>query len=366
MSAPLSGSALRRLLLISLSASAVLHAYGIPRMLALWSGDDWTPAQRILGYAGPIVLLAHAPALLALRWLHDEHLPRFAFGILLVFSVVVNFVVYVSGTDTSPHVIYGALLVALATMMVPPRQVHVVAAVFCVQFVVLALLQYGSWLPREDFHLATVDLDSGPRSLISLLMTVVGSVSIIAVCASQVSGALERARGELVRLATSDALTGLPNRRRFEEIFEREIQRARRSLGPVALLMCDADRFKAINDAHGHDVGDEVLRAVAEVLASGVRQGIDVAARVGGEEFAVLLPDTDRAGAERAAERILAEVRALQFETESHGFGVTLSIGLVVASGPSLEAADVYKRADRLLYRAKEAGRDRVVADVLA
>jgi diguanylate cyclase (GGDEF)-like protein len=167
---------------------------------------------------------------------------------------------------------------------------------------------------------------------------------------------LTAAHDELARLATCDPLTGLLNRRGFDQRVGHEIERHRRSSEPFSILLCDLDHFKAVNDRHGHAVGDRVLTRVAATLLDGVRT-IDAAARVGGEEIAVLLVHCDREGARNVAERLRAAVAERQpGEPE-----VTISIGIAEA-GPEELPAQLYARADGALYAAKHAGRNCVCA----
>ncbi|ACB80582.1 diguanylate cyclase [Methylorubrum populi BJ001] len=166
-------------------------------------------------------------------------------------------------------------------------------------------------------------------------------------------------QAELARLAGTDLLTGLPNRRRFEEAFEQAAKASRRADRPLALLVIDADHFKRYNDRHGHAVGDAVLKSLAKSLTESLRRPNDLAARVGGEEFAVLLPDTDRAGAARIAEAIHAAVAGLAVPAAGIDPGsITVSIGLAVSAGDRA-TEDLYRRADAALYVAKESGRNR-------
>jgi diguanylate cyclase (GGDEF)-like protein/PAS domain S-box-containing protein len=166
-------------------------------------------------------------------------------------------------------------------------------------------------------------------------------------------------RRRLAQSAVTDPLTGLANRRAFDERLAAEIARARRHGRPLALVMVDIDEFKRVNDTHGHQAGDRVLRAVADALAATTREG-EIVARVGGEEFAWLLPDAAVGDAFRAAERARAGVAATTVEPVG---AVTVSAGvadLLAAGG----AEDLVARADRALYAAKSSGRDRTVADV--
>src|SRR5918998_3065259 len=156
--------------------------------------------------------------------------------------------------------------------------------------------------------------------------------------------------------AFTDHLTGLSNRRRFERQLEREVARTRRYDRPFCLLLLDLDLFKRVNDTHGHDVGDDVLRRVGNALQAGTR-GIDMASRIGGEEFAVLLTETDFEHGMEVAERLRAAVK----ETETPAVGrVTISIGLAEFNAATPDARALFAAADSALYEAKRAGRDRV------
>ncbi len=166
----------------------------------------------------------------------------------------------------------------------------------------------------------------------------------------------------LHQLATHDQLTGLLNRREFDRILAEETDRSQRFGHPVALVMVDIDHFKSINDTHGHPAGDEVLREVARRLRAGVRT-VDRVARFGGEEFALLIMETDAAAALEAARRACAEVAgtAVQVRTD---LTLRLTVSAGAASLPSDAATGdaVVAAADKALYAAKAAGRNRAVA----
>ena len=179
--------------------------------------------------------------------------------------------------------------------------------------------------------------------------------------AAQAAVALDNARLHSIvqRQAVTDELTGLANRRSFQETLEAELRRAERFGNPLALIFADIDDFKRVNDRFGHGVGDEVLRAFADVLRHRVRS-IDQAARLGGEEFAVLLPETNAAGAESLAESLRVATSTLSIPVGSNFVRVTASFG-VSAFPPVRSADDLMTSADLALYSAKRRGKDCVV-----
>ncbi len=172
--------------------------------------------------------------------------------------------------------------------------------------------------------------------------------------------ALENARlyAEQQRLAITDGLTGVANRRQFDQVLLRELHRSRRFGRPLGLIMVDIDDFKQFNDAHGHLAGDEVLKSLALLLSQSVR-AMDSVARYGGEEFAVVLPETDSEAACQVAER-LREVVAL-LPLAAGGGPVTISLGVAVTHAPDGPPEAVIHAADTALYQAKRTGKNRVV-----
>ncbi|MER9398020.1 PleD family two-component system response regulator [Mesorhizobium sp. M0615] len=168
---------------------------------------------------------------------------------------------------------------------------------------------------------------------------------------------------QTIEMAVTDALTGLHNRRyldsHLQTLFDRAVARRR----PLSVMITDLDRFKTVNDSHGHDGGDDVLREFARRLRKNVR-GIDLACRFGGEEFVVVMPDTDGAVAEKVAERIRAEIAQLPFAIgpEGKAIEVTVSVGVSSVLKGTDTVATLMKRADVALYEAKSGGRNRVVA----
>ena len=173
----------------------------------------------------------------------------------------------------------------------------------------------------------------------------------------------ERAYARLLRsLAVTDALTGAANRRHFIDSLERELQRAKRFSFPVGLVLLDIDRFKRVNDTLGHGVGDEVLVRVVELLSAQLRES-DLLARYGGEEFVLLLSHLGPEGAQDAAERLRAILSDNPLRVGERELRVTASFGVAsLEVGEDLDVGALLRRADAAMYRAKRAGRDRVVA----
>ena len=162
----------------------------------------------------------------------------------------------------------------------------------------------------------------------------------------------------LVHLAATDPLTGLANRRHFLDQMALALARQQRHDTPTALLMIDLDWFKKVNDRYGHATGDEVLRHVAAIMTTSLRR-IDLLGRLGGEEFAILLPDTEASGAHEFAERLRQRVAAQPARTAAGEISSTLSIGVTAFSPQDSSIDAILARADRALYRAKGQGRDR-------
>ena len=195
-----------------------------------------------------------------------------------------------------------------------------------------------------------------------VLIAAVGSFALLVLVGLLFGGPIVRTLGDFRRIASqaaTDSLTGLGNRWTFDEELALEWRRAERVGDPLALILADIDDFKAINDSYGHQVGDEVLRAVGRVLSASVRQ-VDLAARYGGEEFAVIVPETDLEGAVQLAERlrVALENEQVALPDGSH-VTVTASFGAAV-KGDLPRAEELVAAADETLYEAKRAGKNRV------
>ena len=164
----------------------------------------------------------------------------------------------------------------------------------------------------------------------------------------------------LMKLAYTDGLTGVYNRRYFDEHYAKLSRLCQRNDVPLSMLLIDIDYFKKFNDTYGHIAGDDALRSVAKAIFSSMHRPADFVGRYGGEEFVVLLPDTDLAGAEYLTKTIMKAIESLKIPNEASEYGVlTLSTGLVSVPGSAVNNTDMLKLADQLLYAAKEEGRNR-------
>ncbi len=176
-------------------------------------------------------------------------------------------------------------------------------------------------------------------------------------------GELQRMNADLERLATTDALTGLLNRRAADRQLDAEWHRARRTGHAAALVMLDIDHFKQVNDSYGHPGGDAALRMLAACIRSAMRE-VDAAARYGGEEFLIVLPETGREGAFVFAERLRERVASCDICHEGHSFRCRISIGIAVSDEHEVSYEHWVRRADQALYRAKQGGRNQAVLAV--
>jgi diguanylate cyclase (GGDEF)-like protein len=221
----------------------------------------------------------------------------------------------------------------------------------------------GSWLWVDGHARLRADTDSqGPKDYVVLLRD--------ATERKAAEAKLLQALDLMEKMAATDGLTGLANRRQLDVEAEREWRRCHRDHLPLSALLLDADRFKLFNDCYGHLAGDDCLRAIGSQLLVVARRPGDIAARYGGEEFVLLMPDTNPAGARMLAELLCRGIRELRIVHEPNvGIGVvTVSIGVATAwpgdpESGFTELAGLFNAADAALYRAKCAGRNQVMAD---
>lgn len=214
--------------------------------------------------------------------------------------------------------------------------------------------------------LSTTEIEAGWRRKALVISLIVLVLCGLTIALSLLFGRELRRRtamqAELATLSRTDMLTGLSNRRCFEDAFTRAWDGACRTRKPLSLLIVDADHFKRFNDRYGHPVGDEILKGLSRRLSASVHRPQDLVCRVGGEEFVILLPDTDDAGALRIAQTVHAEVSTLAIGAAGIAAGaVTVSIGLASAvpdGARTVAAPDLYRLADAALYEAKTGGRN--------
>lgn len=255
---------------------------------------------------------------------------------------------------------------AEATRHVPPEVMH---AYLHGQLVDRSYIVESAGIPYTDWLLYLVvdeerSLGAINDSIRFLIYFIIATTALIFVTAAFVLRPIIRAlmsHGQLYEMSYRDGLTGLPNHRHFQSVMDRELTRAERYGSVLSLVMMDIDRFKPINDLHGHQSGDEVLRSISAVITATVRT-TDTAARYGGEEFAIVLPETNNRSACHLAERLRRNVERAQVTTGGEALKVTISIG-VATYEPALgkrSKGDLIHAADRALYHSKHAGRNRV------
>jgi diguanylate cyclase (GGDEF)-like protein len=316
-------------------ASAVLLAASAG---LLAEGSATTRPGYLLTIATAVVC-ALAAAGVVVTWRSGERFgDRTLAGLVVVATGLVTLAATINHTSSGDLVVLFLLSAIFGACFLAARFSFLVLVICCTA--------YG-WLVNDRLP-AAVAQTHWPTATV-VLASAVGAVWVL-------RRRLTAAHDELARLATCDPLTGLLNRRGFDQRVGHEIERHRRSSEPFTILLCDLDHFKAINDRHGHAVGDRVLARTATTLLDGVRT-IDAVARVGGEEIAVVLVDCDRESAHSVAERLRTAVA----EPHAGEPGVTISIGIAEA-GPEELPAQLYARADGALYEAKRAGRNCVRA----
>ncbi len=225
------------------------------------------------------------------------------------------------------------------------------------QFILLAM--------AADIGLIGIELAGGLNPLTDMAQRPFLYIYILfgTLVAFGVFGAMVGSREDrLEEMALRDSLTGLFNVRYLQMRTQEELAAAKRYQTPLSFVLFDIDHFKRVNDAHGHPVGDEVLRRVGQMIQSELREG-EIAARVGGEEFALLLPHTSAENATIGAERIRRAIGQTVLETGSgNKIAVTVSAGVACTADQTLHSADaIYRHADQALYQAKEQGRNKVV-----
>ena len=293
----------------------------------------------LLATAGLFVLLVH------------DLLPPSSLGsakFIVEGSVAITFatlLVLLTGGNASPFFFIFPLIVGGAALVVSPRVTFALAAVGSIAYVI-AIASPGS-NPLTPDALAKVGINLTALVLLAYVATVIASEQ-------------RRARDAAIRLSTVDPLTGLFNRTFFFAAVDREIARSARSNRGFCVLMMDLDELKSINDRHGHYFGDRVLAGVGEVIRSGVRK-IDTAARYGGDEFVVLLPETDPTGAYVLAEKVRIGVTELDVAVSGGVLEASISVGVVSYPDDGRTSDELLISADQAMYASKRGGRNRVM-----
>ncbi len=318
----------------------ILATSTIVAITGLW--PDTQPAIfALLAIAGLFVLLVH------------DLLPPSSLGsakFIVEGSVAITFatlLVLLTGGEKSPFFFIFPLIVAGAALVVSPRVTFALAAV--------ASLAYVFAITSPTSASATLSADALAKVGINLTALV-----LLAYVAGVIASEQRRARDAAIRLSTIDPLTGLFNRTFFFAAVDREIARSARSNRGFCLLMMDLDELKTINDHHGHYFGDRVLGGVGEVIRSGVRK-IDTAARYGGDEFVVLLPETDPTGAYVLAEKVRIGVTELDIEVSGSVLQASISVGVVSYPDDGRTSDELLISADQAMYASKRGGRNRVM-----
>jgi diguanylate cyclase (GGDEF)-like protein len=328
--------------LISRLASLLVAEVALAHAVLLYLVDE--PAWIVSAFSTAICVAVY-PLLSPTR-----RFATFLVGIVLLAAVPMIVGAYLAlqfGREAGFHLLLVAVVPLIAVAgRIGPAAKWVLIAVTCVLVVVLDV-QGTPVAPGRDW------LD-GMR--VFNLGVVVFALGWLALHYFHIAAGQQLA---LEQLASTDALTGLVNRRRFEEVAAQAIDDGRRHGYPVAFVLCDLDRFKQVNDRYGHDAGDAVLRHVARLLRVDLR-GADGVGRWGGEEFALVLPHTDLDGAAALAERIRRRVAVTPAAIDGGPLACSVTLGVALVEPPE-SLAQVFLRADAALYRGKAEGRDRVV-----
>ena len=350
---------LASMLLLGLLWALQAYALATPSVLALHDGERLQLAHAALGALMAWLTLAGTLA----WWAHDrDESPGWWLSYATVTPTLIMLVALWIGygmTDTPmAMVVVEALIVGRALfelrVLVPGMALGLGLVVACLVLQSQGVMKHAPMLMGSVFA-------GGALAWWWRLLALVFNLSVVPflIVLIMLFRGLAHHRIELEALARTDMLTGLMNRREFMDRLSRESLRHERNGQRASIIMIDIDHFKQVNDVHGHAAGDAVLERLGRFLREQFRQHIDIAARLGGEEFAVLLPGTPLDGARTAALKLGQTLRQERFAHQGRAFQVTVSAGVAEVQGGQGEAA--LRAADDLLYRAKAEGRDRVV-----
>jgi diguanylate cyclase (GGDEF)-like protein len=352
------------LLISVLGATALTSALGAWWTLFLIPGQPWLQLFRtwylgdMLGMAvlAPLVIMAQRPAFFAM--FERRYLPRTL--LVLTYSMIVTALVLMDSSDPLIFFMFPAFLLVAFRLGLPGTVVNIF--LFTVMAIGFTVKGHGPLMLIAGEHMLL------HRIVIAQLFAAVAIFTMFPVAAlleetEQLKKSLIASEARFRNLAHMDELTGLPNRRAFNHQLERVWTEAFTDGKQLALVIIDADHFKQYNDAVGHLGGDACLRSIAQVIDGIVGAANGIAARIGGEEFAVILPDTTELHAREVANEIRLRVMALALLHPSSSCGVqTVSLGVAVrAPLPDQHSIDLMKLADEALYSAKLSGRNQVV-----
>jgi diguanylate cyclase (GGDEF)-like protein len=315
----------------------ILATSTIVALTGLWR-ENQPAIFALLAGAGLFVLVIH------------DLMPSNALGtakFVLEGRVAITFatlLVVLTGRDQSPFFFTFPLIVGGAALVVTPRVTLALASAAALAYIVAIVPPGAGGVPPETVAVVGINITA---------------LVLLAYVAMVIAREQRRARDAAIRLSTIDPLTGLFNRTFFFAAVEREIARSARSGRGFCLLMMDLDELKQINDRHGHFFGDRVLRGVGEVIRAGGRR-IDTSARYGGDEFVVLLPETDPTGAYVLAEKIRLGVADLRVDVAGTLIQPSVSIGVVSYPDDGRTSDELMITADSSMYHSKRAGKNRV------
>lgn len=341
-----------------------VHATG----LVVLGFDRVAPEAWAVATGNVLVAVSTLPYVRAMARLHGRRAPLRALAVLTALVAIAT----VGFTFVVPSV--ALRLVALGVQFLTAQAVLIVlmavglrsepGRAYRLLFALVAATTATTLARTVWYALAADATDADALSSVVLFFTnllffATSGLAYVGVLEDRNRRAVDAATAELERLSRTDALTGLANRGHFDAVLRNEVERSARHGHPLTLALLDVDRFKGVNDHHGHVAGDRLLQHTAAALARSSRAH-ELAARVGGEEYALLLPDTDAEGGHALAERARAAISAVSIDVDGTPVAVTVSAG-VARLRPGEDAAALYARADAALYAAKRAGRDRTV-----
>jgi diguanylate cyclase (GGDEF)-like protein len=276
-----------------------------------------------------------------------------------------NIDIRIAGISFLMAVIYGLTALELF-LKIPPdfRFSHWITGSMFAAYSIFMLGRgiYTSRYPSSQ-NVSDSDLLFSLTFMVTMLLGIGWTIRFIILNSENLENDLKRTQIQLKELATTDALTGIANRRHFLELAEREFQRTRRHKHDLSILMIDLDYFKKVNDNYGHAVGDKVLIGFADICRKNLRE-IDIFGRLGGEEFAILLPQTSIHDSKIMAERLCSLVPQSDIDAGNQKLRMTISIGVAVLKPEEDKLNAVLKRADDAMYEAKRNGRNQVVVDL--